>query len=161
MKAKQQIKTNAMRILEKNNIPYTPLYYNLGKEVFSGVKVAEILNKPVEQSFKTLTLKGTKQPYLVFVIPVNCELDLKKAARAAGEKRVELVAVKDLLAITGYMRGEVSPIGMKKQFPTVLHNSAQAYKSIYISGGKKGCSMACNPQEIAGFLSAQFADIIL
>lgn len=108
------VKTNAMRMLETTGIVYTPVFYDLGKEEFSGLAVSRLTGIPPEQSFKSLTAKGAKRGYLVFVIPVDAELDLKKAAAAAGDKSVEMLYLKDLQSVTGYQRGEVSPLGMKK-----------------------------------------------
>ena len=148
-----------MRILEQNNVSHAAVYYDLGDAEFSGEAVAEALNIPAEQSFKTLTTRCPKSGIVVFVIPVNAELNLKKAAAAIADKSVELLAVKELLAVTGYMRGEVTAVGMKKNFPVLIDESAILYDAIYISGGKKGISLAVAPDDLAAFLDAQFAEL--
>ena len=117
----KEVKTNAMRILDKNKIPYEILNYECGE--FIGLPTAEATGAPVEQSFKTLVMQGKSRQYYVFVIPIADEVDLKAAARAVGEKSVEMIHVKDITAITGYVRGGCSPLGMKKQFPTIVHES--------------------------------------
>ena len=121
----KEVKTNAMRILDKNKIPYEILNYECG-EFIDGLHTAEATGAPVEQSFKTLVMQGKSRQYYVFVIPIADEVDLKAAARAVGEKSVEMIHVKDITAITGYVRGGCSPLGMKKQFPTIVHESAAA-----------------------------------
>ena len=156
----KRIKTNAMRILEQHHIDFEAVYYDLGDEEFSGEAVAAALNIPAEQSFKTLTTRCQKSGIVVFVVPVNAELDLKKAAAAISDKKVELLAVKELLSVTGYMRGEVSPVGMKKSYPTYINESAKAFDTIYISGGKKGVNLVVSPAKVADFLHARFADIV-
>ena len=127
----KEVKTNAMRILDKNKIPYEILNYECG-EFIDGLHTAEATGAPVEQSFKTLVMQGKSRQYYVFVIPIADEVDLKAAARAVGEKSVEMIHVKDITAITGYVRGGCSPLGMKKQFPTIVHESAAAFDKIYI-----------------------------
>lgn len=153
-------KTNVMRIFERAQVPYEPLFYDLGKQEFSGAAVAALTGVPAEQMYKTLTAAGRKTGFLVFIIPVSDELDLKKAAQAAGEKSVELVPVKDLLKITGYMRGEVSPVGMKKQYPSFLHKGAAQWDKIAISAGKKGCSLWTSPSDLVKLLGGSMADLL-
>ena len=121
----KEVKTNAMRILDKNKIPYEILNYECG-EFIDGLHTAEATGAPVEQSFKTLVMQGKSRQYYVFVIPIADEVDLKAAARAVGEKSVEMIHVKDITAITGYVRGGCSPMGMKKQFPTTSAADASA-----------------------------------
>ena len=148
-----------MRILEQNKINFETVYYDLGDAEFSGEAVADALNIPPEQSFKTLTTRCPKSGIVVFVIPVNAELNLKKAASAIADKSVELLAVKELLAVTGYIRGEVTAVGMKKNYPVLIDESAILFDTIYISGGKKGVSLAVVPDELSAFLGAQFAEL--
>ena len=136
----KEVKTNAMRILDKNKIPYEILNYECG-EFIDGLHTAEATGAPVEQSFKTLVMQGKSRQYYVFVMPIALEVDLKKAARAVGEKSVEMIHVKDITKITGYVRGGCSPIGMKKPFPTVFDASAGNFQEIYVSGGRIGLTL--------------------
>ncbi|MDL2259026.1 Cys-tRNA(Pro) deacylase [Eubacteriales bacterium OttesenSCG-928-K08] len=152
-------KTNAMRMLERAKIAYEPVYYDLGDEEFSGEAVSALTGIPEKQSFKTLCANGDKQGLLVFVVPVSNELDLKAAASAAGEKRVEMLPTKNLVALTGYQRGCVSPLGMKKQYPTFIDESAAGFDKIAVSAGAKGASLLVNPSELAAHLGAAFAKI--
>ncbi len=126
----------------------------------SGLHAAKMLGTGPDRVFKTLVAKGEKRGYLVFCIPVAEELDLKKAARAAGDKRVELLPLKELLSVTGYMRGGCSPIGMKKHFPTYIEETAALFDSIYISAGKRGVQLIVSPEALMRFLPAQAADLI-
>ena len=155
----KEVKTNAMRILDRNKVPYEILNYECD-EFIDGLHTAQATGAPVEQSFKTLVAKGTSGGYYVFVIPIAEEVDLKAAARSVGEKSVEMIHVKDITAITGYVRGGCSPLGMKKQFPTVIHESAEAYPEIYVSGGRIGTSIKVEPQALAKVARAKFDDII-
>ena len=152
-------KTNVMRVLEQHKIPYTPHEYPHGKEAVDGASVAHLLGQDPAQVFKTLVARGKSGGFHVFVIPVEKELDLKKAAKAAGEKSVEMVHVKELLGLTGYVRGGCSPVGMKKQFPTLIDETAQLFDDIYISGGRLGLTLKLAPDELAAFLGATLADI--
>ncbi len=156
---KPEKKTNAMRMLETAGIAYETLYYEVGDEVFSGETVSALIGVPPEQCFKTLCARGDKRGILVFVIPVSSELDLKAAAVAAGDKAVEMVHTKELLALTGYIRGGVSPVGMKKAYPTFIDETAQLFDVISISGGAKGCSLVVDPQKLAAYVSAEFAPL--
>ncbi|MDL2217424.1 Cys-tRNA(Pro) deacylase [Christensenellaceae bacterium OttesenSCG-928-M15] len=151
----KQMKTNAMRILDRAKISYEPVYYELGDTEFSGRVVSELTGIEEERSFKTLCAKGDKFGIMVFVVPVSGELDLKAAAIAAGDKRVEMAPTKDLIALTGYMRGCVSPVGMKKQYPTFIDESAGGFDTIAISAGAKGCSVLINPNTLLEFLQAK------
>ena len=151
-------KTNAMRQLDKNRIPYTLHTYDPGEGI-DGVSVARKMGQPVERVYKTLVTKG-KHGHFVFVIPVAAELDLKAAARTVGEKAVEMIPVKDIHTVTGYLRGGCSPVGMKKLFPTVIDSSAQTLSSFYVSGGRIGLQMELNPAALADFIGASFAPII-
>lgn len=148
-----------MRILDRNKVPYEILNYECD-EFIDGLHTAQATGVPVEQSFKTLVAKGKSGGYYVFVIPIAEEVDLKAAARSVGEKSVEMIHVKDITAITGYVRGGCSPLGMKKQFPTVIHESAEAYPEIYVSGGRIGTSIKVEPQALAKVARAKFDDII-
>lgn len=153
-------KTNVMRILEQHNISYIPHTYPHGKEAVDGVHVAEMLGQDPECVYKTLVARGKSGGFFVFDIPVAQELDLKKAAKAVGEKAVELIHVKELLPLTGYVRGGCSPIGMKKQFPTVFHEIAEILPAIMVSAGKIGLQVECDPNELIALVGASTADII-
>lgn len=156
----KEVKTNAMRILEKNKIPYEQITYECD-EFIDGLHTAEITGAPVEQSFKTLVAQGKSKAYYVFVLPVAEEVDLKRAAKVAGEKSMEMIHVKDINSITGYIRGGCTPIGMKKQYPTFIQECARDFDQIYVSGGKIGCSLKLNPQDLAKVSRAIFADFIV
>lgn len=150
-------KTNAMRILDKAKIPYIVHTYEAGEAV-DGVTVAGKIGRPPEQVFKTLVTKG-RDGYFVFVLPAAAELDLKKAARAAGQKAVEMIPVKDLLKITGYIRGGCSPVGMKKAFPTVIASEAEALDTIIVSAGRIGWQMELAPESLRNLIGASFGNI--
>ena len=143
----KEIKTNAMRILDRQKISYQVLQYECS-EFIDGMHSAELTGAPVEQSFKTLVAKGKSGQYYVFVLPIAKEVDLKKAARTVGEKSVEMIHVKDITAVTGYVRGGCSPIGMKKQFPTVVEQSAGQFDRIYVSGGRIGTTLVLAPEDL-------------
>lgn len=155
----KELKTNAMRILDRNKIPYDVINYECD-EFIDGLHTAEVTGAPVEQSFKTLVMQGKSRQYYVFVIPIADEVDLKAAARAVGEKSVEMLHVKDITSVTGYVRGGCSPLGMKKQFPTVVHESAATYDNIYISGGRIGTTIIVNPDALLGVVRGTYADVI-
>ena len=152
-------KTNVMRVLEQHKIAYKPHEYPHGKDAVDGVSVAELLGQNPDQVFKTLVARGKSGGFHVFVIPVAKELDLKKAAKAAGEKSVEMVHVKELLGLTGYVRGGCSPVGMKKAFPTYIHATAAGLPFIYISAGVRGLQLKIAPSDLAAYVRASFADI--
>lgn len=152
-------KTNAMRILDKEKIPYQTRTYTC-TEFIDGITVAQTLGQPLEQTFKTLTAQGKSKNYYVFVLPVAEELDLKKAAHAAGEKSMELLHVKDILAVTGYIRGGCTSIGMKKQYPVFLHQSAADFDTVFVSGGRLGTQIELAPQDLLKAARGVFADII-
>ena len=156
----KEAKTNAMRILEKNKIPYELITYECD-EFIDGLHTAELTGAPVEQSFKTLVAQGKSRAYYVFVVPIAEEVDLKKAAKVAGEKSIEMIHVKDINAVTGYIRGGCTPIGMKKQYPTYIQESAKDYDQIYVSGGRIGCTLKLDPQALAKLTRAEFADFIV
>lgn len=153
-------KTNVMRILEQHGISYTPHMYPHGKEAVDGIQVANMLGQDPECVYKTLVARGKSGGFFVFDIPVAQELDLKKAAKAVGEKSVELIHVKELLPLTGYIRGGCSPIGMKKQFPTVFHEIAEILPTIMVSAGKIGWQIECDPGELLALVGASTADLV-
>ena len=153
-------KTNAMRMLDRAKVPYTPHTYETDGEHVDGITVATSIGEPLERVYKTLVTAGKSGGHYVFVIPVAAELDLKKAAKAVGEKSVQMIHVKDITAITGYVRGGCSPLGMKKQFPTIVHESAAAFDKIYISGGRIGTSITINPDSLLTVVRGQYADVI-
>jgi Cys-tRNA(Pro)/Cys-tRNA(Cys) deacylase len=154
----KEIKTNAMRILDKNKIKYEMITYECD-EFVDGIHTAEITGVPVEQSYKTLVMQGKSRQYYVFVVPVASEVDLKAAARAVSEKSVEMIHVKDITAITGYVRGGCSPLGMKKQFPTVIDASAGTFDEIYVSGGRIGTTIRLGTKDLAAVTRAVFAEV--
>ena len=156
----KEAKTNAMRILEKNKIPYELITYECD-EFIDGLHTAKLTGAPIEQSFKTLVAQGKSRAYYVFVVPIAEEVDLKKAAKVAGEKSIEMIHVKDINAVTGYIRGGCTPIGMKKQYPTYIQESAKDYDQIYVSGGRIGCTLKLDPQALAKLTRAEFADFIV
>ena len=156
---KKEAKTNAMRILDRNKISYKEHLYESDGFV-DGVTIANKLNQPTERVFKTLVAVGKSRNYYVFVVPVAEELNLKAAAAAVGEKSVEMIHVKDINSVTGYIRGGCSPIGMKKQFKTVINDSAQNFDNIIFSGGRRGAQIEMNPNELADLIGADFAHII-
>lgn len=155
----KEAKTNAMRILERNKISYEVLNYECD-EFIDGMHTAELTGAPVEQSFKTLVMQGKSGQFYVYVVPIAEEVDLKAAAKNVGEKSVEMIHVKDITKITGYVRGGCSPLGMKKAFPTVVHESAKEYDKIYISGGRIGTTIALAPEDLMKVTDASYADII-
>ena len=150
-------KTNAMRILERNKIPYETISYECD-EFIDGLHTAEKTGTPVEQTFKTLVAQGKSKEYYVLVIPIAEEVDLKAAARILGEKSIEMIHVKDITKITGYVRGGCSPLGMKKLYPTIIQESAQQFDTIYVSGGRIGSTILVNPNALAQVVNAKFAD---
>ena len=158
--SKKELKTNAMRILEKNKIPYETIQYEC-EEFIDGLHTAQKTGAPVEQSFKTLVVQGKSKEYYVLVIPIAEEIDLKKAARVLKEKSIEMIHVKDITNVTGYVRGGCSPLGRKKQYPTVIHQSALKYGEIYISGGRIGTTLKLNPEALGKAVRAIFEDIIV
>jgi Cys-tRNA(Pro)/Cys-tRNA(Cys) deacylase len=155
-----EFKTNVMRILEKNKVTYTAHEYPHKKDAVDGVTVAQLMNQDPAKVFKTLVTKGHSGSYFVFVLPVACELDLKKAARSVGEKSVEMIAVKDIMKITGYIRGGCSPLGMKKEYRTTFHITANDIDTIIVSAGKIGYQIELAPSNLIALSKAQTADII-
>lgn len=155
----KEAKTNAMRILDRNKISYEVIQYECD-EFIDGLHTAEITGAPVEQSFKTLVMQGKSSQYYVCVVPIAEEVNLKKAAKVVGEKSVELIYVKDITKITGYVRGGCSPLGMKKAFKTVVHSLAEQYDKIYISGGRIGTTIVLAPADLMKVIDGVYADII-
>lgn len=154
-----EFKTNVMRILDKAKITYKAHTYDHSDGAIDGAAVAEKMGQNPEQVFKTLVTKGTGRDYYVFVIPVLKELDLKRAAKTVGEKSVEMIAVKDINKVTGYIRGGCSPIGMKKQFVTVFDKSAENIETIIVSAGKIGYQIELTPKDLIEIVGAKTAEI--
>lgn len=154
-------KTNAARLLDKSGTEYNLVQYEVNESDLSAVHVAESLNEPIEQVFKTLVLKGDKTGYFVCVIPGAEELDLKKAAKASGNKSCEMIPMKDLLSVTGYIRGACSPIGMKKRFPTYFHESCLTFGYIYVSAGIRGLQLRLDPEALVRFVDAKCLDLLI
>lgn len=152
-------KTNAIRIVQQAGIPCSEKFYEYDENDLSGMHAAEAINMAPEQVFKTLVTKGAKTGIHVFCIPVCCELDLKKAAKAACDKSIELIPVKDLLMLTGYIRGGCSPIGMKKKYPTHIEEISQLYDQIAVSAGERGHQILLSPMDLATLINAEFADL--
>ena len=152
-------KTNAMRILDREKVAYTVNLYEC-EEFIDGVHVADMLGQDYDSSFKTLVAVGKSGEHYVFVLPIHRELDLKKCAASVGEKSVELIPVKDILSLTGYIRGGCTPIGMKKLFRTVIHESAREFDTIIISGGRIGAQILLSPADLAKVVRGEFADLI-
>lgn len=152
-------KTNAMRLLEQAKLPYTTAEYAYDENDLSGMHAASAIGMPPEQVFKTLVARGDKTGITVFCIPVCCALDLRKAAKASGNKRVELIHVKELQGLTGYLRGGCSPVGMKKKYPTFFEETATLCPQIAVSAGVRGRQIILAPQALAAFCQAAFADL--
>ena len=154
-------KTNVMRLLEAAKIPYDLLEYEVDENDLSGESTARKTGKDASQVFKTLVFSGEKNGFGVCCIPACDELDLKKTAKAFGEKKVEMLHVKDLLKVTGYIRGGCSPIGMKKQFPTVIDETACLFDIIYVSAGVRGAMLGINPDALAKYVGAKMVDVTI
>lgn len=152
-------KTNVIRILESKKIKFETLHYQ-AEEPYDGVSAAHKIEKPPEQVFKTLVTEGKSGNKYVFVIPVDKELDLKKAAHIVNEKSVQMLPLKELLGLTGYLRGGCSPIGMKKLFKTVVHETAKNFDMIYVSGGKRGVQIGIKSDDLCNIVHATHGDII-
>ncbi len=155
----KEVRTNAMRILERMNIPFQVRTYTCD-EFVDALQIADMLELPYEIVYKTLVTKGHGGSYYVFVIPIAKELDLKAAAKAVGEKSVEMIHVKELQPLTGYVRGGCTAIGMKKTFPTVIDSSAKDLPKIIVSGGKIGIQLELSPADLARAAGAEYADVI-
>ncbi len=156
----KKVKTNAMRLLEEAGISYTLHTYNMKHTVLTPELLAKDIDRDVHLIYKTLVTKSHSGQHYVFCLPLVGELDLKKAAKAAGEKSVELIDQKDLLKLTGYERGGVSPVGMKKQYPTFLHEGCLLLSTIIVSAGKRGFQVEVDPKRILPLLSAETADLL-
>ncbi len=159
MAKQKEVKTNAMRILDGLGIEYKEQSYEC-KEFVDGGQVADKLGLPHEKVYKTLVCHGSGKSYFVFVIPIDAELDLKKAAKSVGEKRVEMIHVREIKDITGYVRGGCTAIGMKKSYPVRIERSAEALTDMYVSGGKVGCQMNLKPEDLIRACKGEWADII-
>ena len=153
-------KTNALRLIEAAGIPYRACEYAYDENDLGGMHVAEATGMDPDQVFKTLVARGEKQGILVFCIPVSCSLDLKKAAQAAGDKKVEMIKMKEMLGITGYIRGGCSPVGMKKKYPTFIDETALLYDEIAVSGGARGLQMVLEPNQLIEFCDMQAVDLV-
>ena len=151
--------TNAMRLLTRARVPFDTAEYPVDESDLSGVHAAEALGVEPERVFKTLVARGDRQGLSVFCIPVAEELDLKKCAAATGDKRIEMIHVKDLLGLTGYVRGGCSPVGMKKKYPTYIDETAQLFDSIYVSAGMRGQQLILAPDALREFAQAEYADL--
>ena len=159
--AKEKVqKTNAMRLLDSAGIDYSMASYDYDESDLSGVHAAQELGVSEDVVFKTLVTRGDGNAIFVFVIPVAESLDLKKAAKASGNKSIEMIHVKEIMDITGYLRGGCSPIGMKKAFPTWIHESAQQQETVFVSAGKVGFQIELSPADLAGIAGCRFADLV-
>ena len=154
-------KTNAVRLVQQANIPCREAFYDYDEKDLNGNHAAVALGFPPEQVYKTLVAKGSRTGINVFCIPVSCELDLKKAAKAAGDKDMALIPVKDLLGLTGYIRGGCSPVGMKKKFPTYFEESCELFDEIAVSAGERGHQMILSPTALATLVDATLTDLIM
>lgn len=153
-------KTNAARLLDRARIPYELIPYEVDENNLAADHVAESLGEDIRSVFKTIVLHGERSGYFVCVVPGDCEIDLKKAARAAGAKKAELIAMKELLPLTGYIRGGCSPVGMKKPFPTFFHSTALDFEYIYVSAGQRGLQLRIDPKQLINFVGAEVCDLV-
>lgn len=153
-------KTNAARLLDRAKIPYELRQYEYDENDLAAQHVADAIGEDINQVFKTLVLHGDKCGYFVCVVPGNAEVDLKKAAKAAGAKKADLIPMKELLPLTGYIRGGCSPVGMKKAFPTFFHSTATDFDHIFVSAGQRGLQFKVNPQQLIAYVRGSVADII-
>ena len=156
---KKEVKTNAMRILDRKKISYEYQTYECDKFT-DGIETADKLNLPHEQVYKTIVTTGKSGEHYVFVLPIEAEIDFKKAAKVVGEKSLEMLHLKELTKVTGYVRGGCTSIGMKKQFPTVIQEDAKELEHMHVSGGKLGMQLTLLPEDLAKAANAQFADVI-
>ena len=156
----KEAKTNAMRLLEKNKVEYKAYSYEC-TEFTDGIQIADTLGLPHDLVYKTLVTVGKSKEHYVFVIPIEAELDLKKAAKAAGEKSIEMLPLKELTPLTGYVRGSCTSIGMKKQFPTIVDVSAEAREKIVVSGGRLGSQLELKPGDLIRVARAKTADVVV
>lgn len=156
----KEIKTNAMRILEREKIPYAQYTYEC-EEFVDALQIADMLSLPYEKVYKTLVTVGNSKNYYVFVIPIAEELDLKKAAKSVGEKAVSMIHVKEINAVTGYIRGGCTAIGMKKQYVTRIDQSAKGLEQVIVSGGRLGSQIELKPDDLCRAAKAEFADVVM
>mgnify|MGYP000140510259 FL=1 len=156
----KEVKTNAVRILDRNKIEYELNKYECD-DFKDGMSIAEMLEQSYDMSFKTLVTVGKSGKYYVFAIPVDKEINMKKAAKEVGEKNIEMVHVKDINAVTGYIRGGCTPIGMKKNYPTVINESAKEHEKIIVSGGRLGLQIILTPDDLVKVTNGRYADIIM
>ena len=154
-------KTNAARLLDKAKIKYELVPYEVDENDLAATHIATQLDEDIRQVFKTLVLKGDKTGYFVCVVPGDAEVDLKKAAKVSGNKKVDLIPMKELLPTTGYIRGGCSPVGMKKTFPTYFHSTCMEFGYIYVSAGVRGLQLKIAPADLVGYVRASVADIIV
>ena len=159
MSKQKEEKTNVMRVLDQKRIPYTPHAYPVGDAAPDGVTVARLLGQNPDTVFKTLVAKGASGGYYVFGIPVAATLDLKKAAKAVGEKSIAMLPARELLPLTGYVHGGCSPVGMKKQYPTIFHETAEIIDTILVSAGKIGFQVELEPAALMDLVGASTADL--
>lgn len=159
--AKKIEKTNAARLLDKARIPYDLIPYEFDENDLAAQHVADSLGQDIARVFKTLVLHGDRTGHIVCVVPGNMEVDLKALAKVSGNKKVEMIAMKDLLSVTGYIRGGCSPIGMKKRFPTYFHSTANDFDHIYVSAGVRGLQLEISPSDLIGFVDAEVAEVAL
>ncbi len=157
---KKLTKTNAARLLDRAKIAYELVPYDVDESDLGAQHLADTLGEDVNRVFKTLVLHGDKTGHFVCVVPGNSEVDLKKAAKVSGNKKVDLIHMKDLLATTGYIRGGCSPVGMKKPFPTYFHTSCTGYDFIFVSAGMRGLQLKINPDALVAFVGATVCDLI-
>ncbi|MDR1330780.1 MAG: Cys-tRNA(Pro) deacylase [Tannerella sp.] len=154
-------KTNAARLLDQAKIVYELIPYRFDENDLSASHVAEALNEPLEQVFKTLVLKGDRSGYFVCVVPGDSEVDLKKAAKVSGNKNCDLIPQKNLLPLTGYVRGGCSPVGMKKHFPAYIHETCLLYASVFVSAGQRGLQMKIGTEDLIKIANAETVDLIV
>lgn len=157
--AKKTEKTNAARLLDKAGIAYKLIPYEFDENDLAAQHVADSLGQDIARVFKTLVLHGDRTGHLVCVVPGDMEVDLKALAKASGNKKVEMIAMKDLLAVTGYIRGGCSPIGMKKRFPTYFHTTASSFETIYVSAGIRGLQIEISPADLISFVGGFIGDV--
>ena len=157
--AKKIEKTNAARLLDKAGLQYNLIPYEFDENDLAAQHVADSLGQDIARVFKTLVLHGDKTGHVVCVVPGNCEVDLKALAKASANKKVEMILMKDLLAVTGYIRGGCSPIGMKKRFPTYFHSTATGHSKIYVSAGVRGLQIEIAPDDLIGFVQGTVSDV--
>ena len=156
----KEVKTNAVRILDRNKVEYELNKYECD-DFKDGVSIADMLEQSYDMSFKTLVTVGKSGKYYVFAIPVDKEINMKKAAKEVGEKNIEMVHVKDINAVTGYIRGGCTPIGMKKNYPTVINESAKEHEKIIVGGGRLGLQIILKPDDLVKVTNGRYADIIM